>query len=96
MKNVVVLIYVTTEVLPMPTLLESLYYGKLIPSETTAPQDPEYRQLNRQISESMDAWKSKLSEKDFEELESLFDLYQSFKEWSWRLPLHKGSGLERG
>lgn len=63
----------------MPTLLESLYYGKLIPSETTVPKDPEYRQLSRQISESMDTWKSKLSEKDFEELESLFDLYQQLQ-----------------
>ncbi|RCX18604.1 hypothetical protein DFP94_106138 [Fontibacillus phaseoli] len=63
----------------MPTLLESLYYGKLIPSESTVPQDPNYCQLSRQISESMDTWKSKLSEKDFEELESLFDLYQQLQ-----------------
>ncbi|WP_410771344.1 DUF6809 family protein [Fontibacillus sp. BL9] len=63
----------------MPTLLESLYYGKLIPSETTVPQDPEYRQLSRQISESMESWKRKLSEDDFEELESLFDLYQQLQ-----------------
>ncbi len=63
----------------MPTLLESLYYGKLIPSETTVSQDPEYRQLSRQISESMDSWRSKLSEEDFEELEALFDLCQQLQ-----------------
>lgn len=60
----------------MPTFLESLYYGKLIPSETIVPQDPQYRQLTRQISDSMISWKRKLSEEDFRELEALLDLYQ--------------------
>ncbi|MEF2968614.1 hypothetical protein V3851_22595 [Paenibacillus sp. M1] len=60
----------------MPTFLESLYYGKLIPHETTIPQDPQYRQLSKQISESMDSWKRKLTEEDFTELEALLDLYQ--------------------
>lgn len=60
----------------MPTFIESLYYGKLIPSETILPQDPQYRQLSRQVSESMEAWKSKLSADEFHELEELLDLYQ--------------------
>ncbi|MFD1175370.1 DUF6809 family protein [Paenibacillus puldeungensis] len=57
-------------------ILESLYYGNLIPYETAVPQDPKYRQLGRQISESMDSWRGKLSNEDFRELEALLDLYQ--------------------
>lgn len=57
-------------------ILESLYYGNLIPYETVIPQDPKYRQLGRQISEFMDSWRGKLSDEDFRELEALLDLYQ--------------------
>ncbi|WP_435923416.1 DUF6809 family protein [Paenibacillus sp. DYY-L-2] len=60
----------------MPTFLELLYYGKLIPHETAILQDPQYRQLSRQLSESMDSWKRKLSKEDFTELEALLDLHQ--------------------
>ncbi|TYA11253.1 hypothetical protein FRY98_18975 [Paenibacillus faecis] len=60
-------------------ILESLYYGNLIPHETAVPQDPKYRQMGRQISESMEAWKGKLSDEDFKELEALLDLYQQIQ-----------------
>lgn len=63
----------------MSTFLKSLYYGKLIPHETIVPQDPQYRQLSRQVSEYMDSWKSKLSTEDFSELEDLFDHYQQLQ-----------------
>lgn len=58
----------------MPSFLESLYYGHLNPVEKTVSNDPQYRQLSRQISESMDAWKKSLSEDEFRELEDLLDL----------------------
>lgn len=60
----------------MPSFLESLYYGDLNPVESVASNDPQYRQLSRQISESMDAWKKRLSDDDFHVLEELLDLYR--------------------
>lgn len=63
----------------MPTLLESLYYGHLAPEEQVVPRDPEYRQLSREISEAMKAWKEKLSTEEFTELEVLIDLQQKIQ-----------------
>lgn len=60
----------------MSSFLESLYYGQLNPVEKVASNDPQYGQLSRQISESMDGWKKRLSEDEFRELEDLLDLYQ--------------------
>lgn len=60
----------------MPSFLESLYYGNLNPVEKAVSNDPQYRQLSRQISESMDVWKKRLSDDDFHELEELLDLYR--------------------
>ncbi|WP_379145873.1 DUF6809 family protein [Paenibacillus sp. sgz500992] len=59
----------------MPSILESLYHGSLFPNEHVIPKDSNYRPLNKQIIESIETWKSKLSEGDFEELESLLELY---------------------
>lgn len=63
----------------MPNFLESLYYGELNPNEANVPRDPQYRQLCRQVSESMDSWKGRLSADEFRELEELFDLYQKLQ-----------------
>lgn len=63
----------------MPNFLESLYYGELILNEANVPRDPQYRQLIRQVSESMDSWKGKLSVDEFRELEELFELYQKLQ-----------------
>ncbi|MCV4233740.1 hypothetical protein OHJ21_21500 [Virgibacillus sp. LDC1] len=60
----------------MSSFLESLYYGQLNPVEKVASNDPQYGQLSRQISESMDGWKKRLSEDEFRELEDLLDLYR--------------------
>lgn len=60
----------------MPSFLESLYYGNLNPAEKPVSTDPQYRQLSRQLSESMEVWKKKLSDDDFHELEELLDLYR--------------------
>ncbi|ASA25149.1 DUF6809 family protein [Paenibacillus donghaensis] len=59
----------------MPTILDSLYHGSLFPNEKVIPKDPNYRPINRQITESLEAWKLRLSDGDFEELESLLELY---------------------
>ncbi|NQX46914.1 hypothetical protein HQN87_16370 [Paenibacillus tritici] len=59
----------------MPNILESLYHGSLFPNEDTISKDPSYRPLNRQISESIEAWRQRLSPGEFEELESLLELY---------------------
>ncbi|MEK3761578.1 DUF6809 family protein [Paenibacillus sp. FSL P4-0338] len=59
----------------MPRILESLYHGSLFPSEDIISKDPNYRPLNGQITESLEAWKQKLSVSEFEELESLLELY---------------------
>ncbi|MBT2290420.1 hypothetical protein J7E73_14975 [Paenibacillus albidus] len=56
-------------------ILDSLYHGNLFPNEKVVPKDPNYRPINRQITESLETWRHKLSEGDFEELESLLDLY---------------------
>lgn len=60
---------------PMPNILESLYHGGFFPSENIVPKDPNYRSLNRQITDSLDAWRQRLSPDEFEELESLLELY---------------------
>ncbi|MFK4165648.1 DUF6809 family protein [Paenibacillus lautus] len=60
----------------MPSFLESLYYGQLNPAEKAVSNDPQYRQVSRQLSESMEVWKKKLSDDDFHELEELLDLYR--------------------
>lgn len=59
----------------MPTILESLYHGCLFPSENIVPKDPNYRTLNRQITDSLEAWRKRLSPDEFEELEALLELY---------------------
>lgn len=59
----------------MPNILESLYHGSLFPNEGIISKDPNYRPLHRQISESLEAWKQKLSAGELEELGSLLELY---------------------
>jgi hypothetical protein len=59
----------------MPTSLESLYHGSLFSSENIITKDPDYRPVNRQIIETLVIWKQKLPAEEFEELESLLELY---------------------
>ncbi|MEK3688289.1 DUF6809 family protein [Paenibacillus sp. FSL R10-2736] len=59
----------------MPNIIESLYHGSLFPEEDIISKDPHYRPLNKQITESLETWKQKLSAGEFEELESLLELY---------------------
>lgn len=65
-------------------ILEELYFGELLPYEKSAPQNEEYRSLNKKISEERDYLISKLSKEDagrFEKLNDFFidaSLMQSF------------------
>lgn len=63
----------------MQSLLESLYYGHLIPEEQLVPKDPMYRKKGRELSEKIETWKYKLSNDDFAELEALLDLQQQIQ-----------------
>ncbi|MNZ70904.1 hypothetical protein D3C78_892550 [compost metagenome] len=58
----------------MKSILEELYRGNLKPEERMVPKDPDYRPLNRKISELKEEVKKRLSESDYEILEQIFDL----------------------
>ncbi|SDH99937.1 DUF6809 family protein [Desulfosporosinus hippei] len=58
----------------MKSILEELYNGNLYPSELIVSKDPKYRPLNRRISEIGAIWKKKLSEDEYNQLETLLDL----------------------
>ncbi|MNP06568.1 hypothetical protein D3C76_985570 [compost metagenome] len=58
----------------MKRIIEEFYYGSLNLEERMVPTDPEYRPLNRRISELMEEAKSKFSEHDFGLLERILDL----------------------
>ncbi|HMM20671.1 MAG TPA: hypothetical protein PKA10_08010 [Selenomonadales bacterium] len=57
----------------MRPILEELYSGNIYPFEQILPQDPEYRPLNRKISDARQIWKEKLSEDDYRQLEELLN-----------------------
>lgn len=58
----------------MKSILEELYRGNLNPEERMIPTDPEYRQLNRKLSDLMVEAKQRFSEDDFKTLEEILDL----------------------
>ncbi|WP_334071366.1 MULTISPECIES: DUF6809 family protein [Paenibacillus] len=58
----------------MKSILEELYRGNLNPEERMIPTDPEYRQLNRKLSDLMVEAKQRFSEGDFKTLEEILDL----------------------
>lgn len=58
----------------MKTILEELYDGHILPAELIVPQNPEYRLLNRKISDIKETWQKKLSEEDYKALETLLEL----------------------
>ncbi|CAM4463558.1 MAG: hypothetical protein E7L01_07035 [Paenibacillus macerans] len=59
----------------MPSILEELYAGNILPDEMIVPRNPKYRPLCQQISTAMENWRKKLGEKEFGELEALLDLH---------------------
>jgi len=58
----------------MKSILEELYRGNLNPEERMIPTDPEYRLLNRKLSDLMVEAKQRFSEDDFKTLEEILDL----------------------
>ena len=58
----------------MKSILEELYDGKVFPDEQIVPKDHNYGPLNEKVSELLEEWKKKLSEDDYYQLESLFEL----------------------
>ena len=59
----------------MKTILEELHDGNIYPDELIISKDPEYGPLIKEISDTMELWKKKLSKDDFEQLEALLDLH---------------------
>lgn len=58
----------------MKSIVEELFCGNLKPEERMVPTDPDYRPLNKKISEIMQEAKDRFSEKDFATLEQILDL----------------------
>lgn len=58
----------------MKNVVEELYYGNLNPEEQIVPTDPEYRAMNRKITELIEKAKERFSESDFAALEEILDL----------------------
>lgn len=58
----------------MKNIIEELFYGNLHPEDCIVPTDPEYRPLNRKISDLMVEAKQRFSEDDFKALEEILDL----------------------
>ncbi|MCE3202318.1 hypothetical protein JI735_32240 [Paenibacillus sonchi] len=59
----------------MASLLDQLYHGNLRPDEKAVPNDPQYRHISRKTSETLEAWRKRHSEEEFNELEVLLELY---------------------
>lgn len=59
----------------MPSILEELYAGHIMPDEMIVSRDPRYRSVCRQISDLTESWRNKLGEEAFSELENLLDLH---------------------
>lgn len=64
----------------MRKLLEQLYNGQLIPVEQIVSNDPAYRAVNQQITETMKVWQKRLDGADYEDLEQLLDLFSQLEE----------------
>lgn len=54
--------------------MEELYAGHIYPAERIVPRNPEYRPLNRKISDLREALQKKLPEADDKSLETLLGL----------------------
>ncbi|WP_410514560.1 hypothetical protein PaeBR_09330 [Paenibacillus sp. BR2-3] len=79
----------------MRSLLEQLYLSNLCPDEKVISSDPQYRELSRKTSETIEAWKKQHSEKEFNELETLLDLYAQTHGMELPHPLHMVFALGR-
>ena len=54
-------------------ILEDLWSGRFYPAETVVPTDPKYREVNREISESIERLKAQLTSEQFAQVEQLLE-----------------------
>ncbi|WP_413407955.1 DUF6809 family protein [Paenibacillus amylolyticus] len=58
----------------MSNLIEDLFHGNLGLDESIHPEQAEYQEINRQISDLMQDYKTQLTENEYDALEQLIDL----------------------
>ncbi|MDP9699635.1 DUF6809 family protein [Paenibacillus polysaccharolyticus] len=58
----------------MSNLIEDLFHGNLRLDESIHPEQAEYHEINSQISDIMQNYKTKLPDTDYDALERLIDL----------------------
>ena len=54
-------------------ILEDLWSGRFYPAETVVPTDPEYREVNRAISEKMERLQAQLPREQFALVEQVLE-----------------------
>ena len=55
----------------MDSILERIFEGDLFPNEHTAPDDPDYRELTRKVSDEMERFKKELSAENYSYIEEM-------------------------
>ncbi|SLJ92137.1 MULTISPECIES: DUF6809 family protein [unclassified Paenibacillus] len=58
----------------MSNLIEDLFHGNLRLDESIHPEHVEYQEINRQILDLMQGYKTKFTENEYDALEQLVDL----------------------
>ncbi|PYE51788.1 hypothetical protein HUB98_07105 [Paenibacillus barcinonensis] len=58
----------------MSNLIEDLFHGNLRLDESIHPEQDEYYEINSQISDTMQNYKTKLPDTEYDALEQLIDL----------------------
>lgn len=58
----------------MSNLIEDLFHGNLRLDESIHPEQEEYQEINRQISDLMQCYKTQLTGNEYDALEQLIDL----------------------
>ena len=54
-------------------ILEDLWSGRFYPAETVVPTDPEYREVNREISKKMERLQAQLPQEQFTLVEQVLE-----------------------
>ena len=54
-------------------ILEDLWNGRFYPAETVVPANPEYREVNREISENIERLKAQLTQEQFALVEQILE-----------------------
>ncbi len=59
----------------MKSILNELYYGRIVPWERGIPKTPEYKEANKDINKEKAFFKQILSEEEYKRLEVLENMY---------------------